>query len=104
MNYKSGNVASQRFGQVRRRLGRTQGVSPAKPVKTRAPSGGRIAKPRAATAKKQAAKKVATNLKPRAAPKTMPKLEESAYGEGGKSNFQEDKGRDFMAPSDDDEQ
>ena len=100
MNYKSGSVASQRFGQVRKRLGWTKDASAAKAVKTRAPSAGRVAKPGPSPARKPATKKLAANNKPRAAPKTLPKLEESDYEEEGHFNSQEDKSRDLMAPFD----
>ena len=121
MGYKNGRVASDRFRQVKKKLGWGAGVrvrvnkgtTPSKSnvVRARAP-----AKPRAPAAKKTAAKKAAPATKKGSAAKKLPKYVEKDDDEGSSEvedekprdlmalsndeNDQEEKPRDLMAPSD----
>ena len=105
MGYKNGQVASDRFRQIKKKLGWGAGVrvkkgttsSKSNVAKARAP-----AKPRAAAAKKPAGKKAAPAIKGRAPAKKLPKYVEEDDDEEGNDSAEEEKPRDLMAPSDDD--
>lgn len=101
MGYKNGQVASDRFRQVKKKLGWGSGVrvnkgtNPSKSNIARAP-----AKARAPASKKPAAEKAAPATKKSAAAKKLPKYFERYINEKGSSEVENDRLRDLMAASD----
>lgn len=99
MGYKNGHVASNRFRQIKKKLGWRVGVRVNKgitPTKSNVARARYKAKPLASTIKKPAAKKAAPTAKGRAPAKKLRKYVEEVDDE-------EEKPRNLMAPSDDED-
>lgn len=106
MGYKNGYVASDRFRQVKKKLGWGAGVRVNKgtaPSKSNVARARAPAKPLAPAAKKPAAKKAAPATKKGAAAKKLPKYVEEVDDEEGNSEVEDKKPRYLMAPSTDED-